>query len=285
MTKKKQEVQLPLFEPSTLIYIDPQIDEQATPTLKQAIDEQATTRIRSAAFHPSTIFSRLVESQAVGKYNKANPLYQEISVANTPVTLTMVRMEVFCSNQACVECGIEGNVFLAERHVNDECEKQYLNLYSVSNRGTVMLTVDHMLPEAFGGKFHFDNLQVMCQPCNMKKADKLSNDQIAILLQDLSKHTKVWVDQEFMHWLLKLYAEYNDEKDSVRKHRLHGMLSRYRKRINHTTKAMQYEEMTKNIKEVLIPVVPTKPSLPARIFAAIGRRLQYIFRPVVKARV
>ena len=37
------------------------------------------------------------------------------------------------------------------------------------------LTVDHIVPRAKGGTNHRRNLQVLCQPCNNKKADKLTS--------------------------------------------------------------------------------------------------------------
>lgn len=34
-----------------------------------------------------------------------------------------------------------------------------------------LLTMDHIRPASKGGAHKFDNLQLMCEPCNQKKAD------------------------------------------------------------------------------------------------------------------
>jgi hypothetical protein len=38
---------------------------------------------------------------------------------------------------------------------------------------TEMLQIDHVIPVARGGRTHFENLQVLCQPCNGSKGAKL----------------------------------------------------------------------------------------------------------------
>lgn len=38
------------------------------------------------------------------------------------------------------------------------------------------LQVDHIVPVSKGGKDHMENLQILCQPCNLKKGTK-SNEQ------------------------------------------------------------------------------------------------------------
>lgn len=279
MTKKKSEVQLPLFNASTLMYFDPNIDSLLVPTLERAIN-RATSHIRTAAFHPSTIFSQLLTEKQSSNHPKSTRQFQDLTVASIPITVAPVRMLAFCNNNKCVSCGIEGNVFLSERHVNEQEDRQSLNLYSVTNTGTVMLTVDHILPEAFGGRFHIDNLQVMCQPCNCKKADKLSNAEIVLLLQNIPKHVKSWVDHEFITWLLKLYMAKNSESDKARCHLLNATMSRYRKRISHSTKAAAYAEMSKHIKALLEPPKQDKWSI-RQWLATIYQHMRN-FRPVVK---
>ena len=48
----------------------------------------------------------------------------------------------------------------------------HLNLYGLRDKKEVMLTVDHIIPKARGGSNELHNLQVLCEPCNVAKADK-----------------------------------------------------------------------------------------------------------------
>lgn len=71
----------------------------------------------------------------------------------------------------CVGCGIEGTFFRKERHKHDTV--YHFNLYAIDENGNeVLITKDHIIPKAKGGKNHLTNYQVMCVKCNHEKADK-----------------------------------------------------------------------------------------------------------------
>lgn len=78
----------------------------------------------------------------------------------------------------CVKCGIKGSFFAIERTpdrlvVNRDafsCEPYHMNLYAVGERGEeILMTHDHILARALGGKDTLENSQPMCEKCNSRK--------------------------------------------------------------------------------------------------------------------
>jgi 5-methylcytosine-specific restriction endonuclease McrA len=86
------------------------------------------------------------------------------------------KIQMFASGQTtCVSCGIKGNHFYIERHMNDTISKYSLNLYAIDNYGQEqMLTWDHIIPRSLGGSNILQNAQCMCEKCNRAKGNHLS---------------------------------------------------------------------------------------------------------------
>ena len=77
----------------------------------------------------------------------------------------------------CVKCGLEGQYFKLERPVNVEYKTCHFNLYGINEDGEeVMITKDHIVPRAKGGKNYLSNMQPMCMRCNEKKGT-MSNEE------------------------------------------------------------------------------------------------------------
>ena len=72
---------------------------------------------------------------------------------------------------SCASCGLKGEYFAKERSLGQET--YHLNLYGLINGEEVMLTLDHVIPKSKGGKESMYNYQVLCAPCNERKADKI----------------------------------------------------------------------------------------------------------------
>jgi 5-methylcytosine-specific restriction endonuclease McrA len=71
----------------------------------------------------------------------------------------------------CVSCHRVGHFFAIEKqlHSADNVKNYGLQLYCEDG---VLMTVDHKIPKAKGGKDTLENLQPMCVLCNQLKADK-----------------------------------------------------------------------------------------------------------------
>jgi hypothetical protein len=73
------------------------------------------------------------------------------------------RVRNLLNNKKCVTC----ERYLHYFRVEDNGSGYHLNGYSQDH---VMMTRDHIVPRSSGGPDHIDNYQMMCSPCNKKKA-------------------------------------------------------------------------------------------------------------------
>jgi len=86
------------------------------------------------------------------------------------VKMNSPRYKLFEKNNICVACGLVGFVYLLERRREDE-DIAHFNLYGVENNTLILMTKDHILPKANGGKDRMDNYQTMCYICNQIKTN------------------------------------------------------------------------------------------------------------------
>lgn len=85
---------------------------------------------------------------------------------------------------SCQGCGLEANKFIMQHqgHVpctrRGVCQRSNANLYWESDTGEQkMFTKDHIIPKSKGGLSAIWNYQLMCESCNMEKADTLPTDE------------------------------------------------------------------------------------------------------------
>ena len=79
----------------------------------------------------------------------------------------------------CVKCGLEGKYFVKEKSKNNE--PYHFNLYAINEQGhEILMTKDHIIPKAQGGKNRLSNYQTMCVKCNNKKGDGLKKKIIEV---------------------------------------------------------------------------------------------------------
>lgn len=98
------------------------------------------------------------------------------------VKMNVLRYKVFEKNIDCYNCGIVGSYFLLQQHkkLNKQTKNNvaHLNLYAedtlkINNGNIILMTQDHIIPTAKGGKNILSNLKTMCSLCNLNKADTL----------------------------------------------------------------------------------------------------------------
>lgn len=239
-------IQLPLFEASSLVRFDPQLDPSILPAIAEHLNSGSKTMIRTAVFHPSTIFAEL------NRRARPSSDVQVWNLDGIEFTVTPKRLYAFLERLRCATCSVEGLAFYVEKHVN-ETQPVYLNLYGRGKRKSSMtlLTCDHILPDSYGGRYHKDNFQTMCTSCNGNKANRMSSAEIKLVLGNPSQYAKDWLDKEFISSLLELHLEINKGKDHKQTAGLRSLLNRHIKSVSHATKPHQYAAMTAEIQRTL----------------------------------
>ena len=126
------------------------------------------------------------EIESLEKNNKAAPM---IDVYNILIDSHSVKLYTFVKHgTTCKCCGISGCFFAVEYDKNDNEKNIILNLYSIDkNEKEVLMNADHRIPKYHGGSNGIDNMQTMCQPCNIKKGHKLIYTDGGILKKKLKK--------------------------------------------------------------------------------------------------
>lgn len=273
MSKTKLEyMQFPLFNPMSFVRIDPVFTDEQKERVAKAIDVSSDSHLRTAAFHPTTVFNQL--AIATGPTNR----YQTWVLQGSEVTVTPRRLFSFRENHKCVCCGRAGQFFIAERHLNDEQNHVYMNLYGIDNSSAlVMMTVDHILPDSYGGRYHDSNFQTMCQPCNGKKRNEMTNTEIELVLLNLKDHVKDWVDIKFITAVLHLHMAMNETDNAATRHNLTHSLARYRKLISAATKPERIKAATAEIEKMLAKHYAPKPSTFEMWFDSIIARIVQTF--------
>ena len=104
------------------------------------------------------------------------------------------RLKVFkIKGIKCVSCGKRGKFFALEK---DGGGRLHIDLYTKDQQGReILMTIDHKKPKSKGGSNRLSNLQPMCRPCNINKADKYTNIGTKIFeffLGVLEKLKKIW---------------------------------------------------------------------------------------------
>jgi len=73
----------------------------------------------------------------------------------------------------CASCGLVGNKILITKWFDGSI---HIDLYHISPELKMLMTVDHIIPKARGGKEHLQNKQPMCEKCNFNKGSKMPED-------------------------------------------------------------------------------------------------------------
>lgn len=92
------------------------------------------------------------------------------------INVTSLKLQTFKSSGVrCKICGCKGEYFAKEKYANQPYF--HLNLYAVKDSREVLMTKDHIVPIAKGGRDKLNNFQTLCYDCNQVKANK-TRDQV-----------------------------------------------------------------------------------------------------------
>jgi 5-methylcytosine-specific restriction endonuclease McrA len=88
-----------------------------------------------------------------------------------PINMTSLKLQTFARDGIrCRICGCKGSFFAKEKYPGEEY--YHLNLYALVDGVEVLMTKDHIIPAAKGGRDRLNNFQTLCQPCNRKKGER-----------------------------------------------------------------------------------------------------------------
>lgn len=92
-------------------------------------------------------------------------------ISGDPINMTSLKLQTFASDGVrCRICGCKGAYFAKEKYPNEPF--YHLNLYALKEGVEVLMTKDHVIPVAKGGRDQLKNFQTLCQPCNKKKGER-----------------------------------------------------------------------------------------------------------------
>ncbi|RZA10787.1 MAG: HNH endonuclease [Proteobacteria bacterium] len=90
-------------------------------------------------------------------------------IAGDPINVTSLKLQTFKSSGVrCKICGAKGAYFAKEKYAADP--HFHLNLYCLKGDEEVLMTKDHVIPIAKGGRDKLNNYQTLCIDCNRRKA-------------------------------------------------------------------------------------------------------------------
>lgn len=90
------------------------------------------------------------------------------------VKLSGHRLRLHTRQQACVCCKLQGQYYWLEKDAYLlRPGGEHMNLYGVKDGKEILLTADHILPKSKGGTNDDNNLQLLCEPCNVFKSDRI----------------------------------------------------------------------------------------------------------------
>lgn len=83
------------------------------------------------------------------------------------------------SNEYWILKYAKGDLRMYANLFNRDMRKILLNEYSLCCicKSNHKLTIDHKIPISKGGKNIVENIQILCNVCNMKKGNRLNNDK------------------------------------------------------------------------------------------------------------
>lgn len=221
-SKKSTPKQQDLFTPSDCMVIDPLMSELVE-RCKSVIDEATTHRWLMIA-DPSRVYEQLSQHVSTTRPATINGFSVDISKLHH-------RFTTFRRDPVCVCCGRVGNAVLLEIPVNEDRTPTF-NMYHVSETEIVQMTVDHIFPDCYGGKYHKSNFQTMCVDCNRKKQHMMSVEEIRAVRRDPTRYVKSWVPQSMIVLVLKMQQAMH-ERPELMKH-LQALSKRVSTSIKHS---------------------------------------------------
>ena len=245
-------VQLELFSFPGIV-IDEAFGEEMTPMLLKHLRDR-NKRITHVIIHPDTLSQYIPDLTDRSTWN---------ADAFDGVNVNKKRMRTFNRSRVCSCCGREGNVYVIEEDTNCELNRKYLNLYHMSDEVLVEMTVDHTLPQSFGGADTQANRETMCFVCNQDKANVMSGAEIETVLKNVKKYAKSWVNTKYLTVLLQMHLLMVNTTDPDKRRLIKGLVNRFLSTVQPNTSPGKYgsrlKQLTSHYESLTRPLVAPAP--------------------------
>jgi hypothetical protein len=100
----------------------------------------------------------------------------------------------------CTKCGIEATHVITYTLSTEDNRVVYQNIFSQVR----MMTADHVLPKALGGRHGRSNLQLMCVKCNGNKGCQITSEELELVINNKSKYLRPSLTKRQVAHILKL---------------------------------------------------------------------------------
>ncbi len=132
--------------------------------------------------------------------------YNILSITSlTKETLPKTRLALLMpeAHGACKGCGTEATHVVVYTRESENHEHTHANIFS----GRTMLTIDHILPRALGGRDAITNLQIMCFPCNKNKDMIISAQELELIMKNPTNYLRPGFTGQHMKYAVNKYPE------------------------------------------------------------------------------
>lgn len=156
-------------------------------------EEKESTYERKGVFKPEQILQFVVMPDELKKvkkgFKRGSPEFKsrtEREYKGQMIKMYSQRYQTFKeTGSTCVRCGLKGAFFALETHrYNSGFKRYHFNLYGIDDDGKeILITKDHIIPKARGGKDQLSNYQTMCSVCNLEKGSKCLDRKLASIRQ------------------------------------------------------------------------------------------------------
>lgn len=114
-----------------------------------------------------------------------------IQVEGHDVYTTSLRYKTFIEKgYKCVCCGRIGTYYALEKSEGSNQKRAHFNLYSDDN---MLMTKDHILPRSMGGKDCIENMQTMCEECNVNKGNTVPDGYTPSEVQKKKSNNRCYI--------------------------------------------------------------------------------------------
>lgn len=195
------------------------------------------------------------------------------------------RMRLLEHGKTCECCGRPTNLYTVE---TVECTPgEYLNAYTVTDRGAYEMTVDHIVPKCVGGNDSSVNRATMCRLCNEGKGIFMRLEEIELVSANLEAYIKPWANKEYVRTVIELqrlrHLCKGSDRDRITKC-LNANMTNVTSKTNHASYDKRMRKMNLVIASLRKQFPTTEPAAPViAVHVSWFERLAMWLSPVMNA--